>query len=163
MAVATAFSLGGDDGIYMYVVYLGRLVHHHFLFSIYRFRGQNLELRMPWQTPLPGMLHTHTSITERPNPGSLISSFYFYFADHFSDLILMASRKNHQPSEMDQEKARILFDQGAMFLLLNFPEGSEFGIDNYSWTVGPKFRGIKMIPPGIHFIYYRYANLSFLY
>jgi len=59
-----------------------------------------------------------------------------------------------QSSEMDQERAKVLFEQGAIFLLLDFPEGSEFGIDNYSWTVGPNFKGIKMIPPGIHFIYY---------
>lgn len=37
--------------------------------------------------------------------------------------------------------------------MLNFPAGLEFGIDYKSWIVGSKFIGLKMIPPGIHFIY----------
>ena len=57
---------------------------------------------------------------------------------------------------MDQETARVLFREGGTLLFLDMPEGSEFGIDYNSWTVGPKFRGVKMIPPGIHYIYYRY-------
>lgn len=56
---------------------------------------------------------------------------------------------------MDQETAKVLFKEGAVLLLLDMPEGSEFGIDYNSWTTGPKFRGVKMIPPGLHFIYYR--------
>ncbi|KAH9524957.1 a1-alpha2 repression [Bulinus truncatus] len=59
---------------------------------------------------------------------------------------------------MDPEKARILFDQGGLFLLIDFPEGSEFGIDYNSWQTGLRFKGIKMIPPGIHFIYYSSVN-----
>ncbi|CAL1530086.1 unnamed protein product [Lymnaea stagnalis] len=55
---------------------------------------------------------------------------------------------------MDQVTARNLFEQGAMFILIGFPEGSEFGIDYNSWNVGPNFKGVKMIPPGLHFIYY---------
>ncbi|XP_005109157.1 protein AAR2 homolog [Aplysia californica] len=70
----------------------------------------------------------------------------------------MTSERGNQTPHMDAEKAQVLFEHGAMFLLLNFPEGSEFGIDNYSWTVGPNFRGIKMIPPGIHFIFYSSVN-----
>ncbi|GBC02188.1 hypothetical protein RclHR1_00450023 [Rhizophagus clarus] len=30
----------------------------------------------------------------------------------------------------------------------------EFGIDNNCWNIGPKFKGIKLIPPGLHFVYY---------
>ena len=33
--------------------------------------------------------------------------------------------------------------------------GSEFGIDCHAWVTGPNFLGVKMIPPGPHFIYYR--------
>lgn len=58
---------------------------------------------------------------------------------------------------MDQEVARQLFAEGAVLVLLDVPEGTEFGIDYNSWHVGPKFKGIKMIPPGFHFIFYRYA------
>ena len=62
---------------------------------------------------------------------------------------------------MDQETARVLFREGGTLLFLDMPEGSEFGIDYNSWTVGPKFRGVKMIPPGIHYIYYRYKIFAF--
>ena len=56
---------------------------------------------------------------------------------------------------MDQELAKSLFYRGATLVLLNVPERTEFGIDYNSWTVGPKFKGVKMIPPGLHFVYYR--------
>lgn len=63
---------------------------------------------------------------------------------------------------MDQETAKKLFDHGAVLVFLDVPVGTEFGIDFCSWNTGEKFMGIKMIPPGIHFIYYRYStNLSF--
>lgn len=54
--------------------------------------------------------------------------------------------------------ARQLFAEGAVLVLLDMPEGTEFGIDYNSWHVGPKFKGIKMIPPGFHFIFYRYIG-----
>lgn len=34
------------------------------------------------------------------------------------------------------------------------PEGLEFGIDNISWKIGSKFKGVKMIPLGTHIIAY---------
>jgi A1 cistron-splicing factor AAR2 len=60
-----------------------------------------------------------------------------------------------EPQEMTQDTAKWLFDEGAMFVFLDVPAGTEFGIDCNSWQVGPKFKGVKMIPPGVHFIYYR--------
>lgn len=60
--------------------------------------------------------------------------------------------------DMNQNEAKRLFQEGAIFVLLNVPEGTEFGIDLKSWNVGQKFRGIKMIPPGIHYIYYTAVN-----
>lgn len=59
---------------------------------------------------------------------------------------------------MDQGTAKVLHREGATFVLLDMPEGSEFGIDYNSWTTGPKFKGVKMIPPGIHFVYYSSGN-----
>ncbi|KND04783.1 uncharacterized protein SPPG_00487 [Spizellomyces punctatus DAOM BR117] len=55
---------------------------------------------------------------------------------------------------MDQETANALFDKGAVLLFLDAPQNMEFGVDCYSWTTGPKFKGLKLIPPGIHFVYY---------
>ncbi|KAM5135723.1 protein AAR2 homolog [Mantella aurantiaca] len=57
-------------------------------------------------------------------------------------------------TEMDPDLARHLFFEGATLVILGVPEGSEFGIDLNSWEVGPRFRGVKMVPPGLHFIHY---------
>lgn len=59
---------------------------------------------------------------------------------------------------MDQETSQILFREGATMVCLDVPEGTEFGFDYSSWTVGPLFKGVKMIPPGIHFVYYSARN-----
>ncbi|CAH2292759.1 AAR2 homolog [Pelobates cultripes] len=56
--------------------------------------------------------------------------------------------------DMDPELARQLFFEGATLVFLGVPEGSEFGIDCNSWQVGPRFRGVKMVPPGVHFVHY---------
>ncbi|XP_029469001.1 protein AAR2 homolog [Rhinatrema bivittatum] len=56
--------------------------------------------------------------------------------------------------DMDPELAKRLFFEGATVIILNVPNGMEFGIDYNNWQVGPRFKGVKMIPPGIHFIYY---------
>lgn len=55
---------------------------------------------------------------------------------------------------MDQNTARKLYEEGGIFIFLNVPEGTEFGIDLKSWTTGEKFRGVKMIPVGLHYIFY---------
>lgn len=56
--------------------------------------------------------------------------------------------------EMSQEKARKLFDNGGVLIVMSLPIGSVFGIDMKVYQVGEKFLGLKMIPPGIHFIHY---------
>ena len=63
---------------------------------------------------------------------------------------------------MDQKLANKLFEEGAFLFLLDVPIGTEVGIDFNSWKTGEKFKGIKMIPPGIHFIYYRQLVIFFL-
>jgi len=30
----------------------------------------------------------------------------------------------------------------------------QFGIDNQFWETGPLFKGVKLIPPGAHFVYF---------
>uniref|UniRef100_A0A914H0E4 Protein AAR2 homolog n=1 Tax=Globodera rostochiensis TaxID=31243 RepID=A0A914H0E4_GLORO len=56
--------------------------------------------------------------------------------------------------EMSQELALELFENGGVLVLKDFPVGCEFGIDYRSWVVGPNFLGMKMIPPGVHFVYF---------
>ena len=55
--------------------------------------------------------------------------------------------------KLSQTEARYLYEQGAVFVLLDLPPKSVFGIDTNSWEVGDKFKGVKMIPPGVHFIF----------
>ena len=56
---------------------------------------------------------------------------------------------------MDPDLARRLSETGATLVLLDFPTGSEFGIDMNVWNTGDKFKGVKMIPPGKHFVFWR--------
>ncbi|KAK7068671.1 a1-alpha2 repression [Halocaridina rubra] len=55
---------------------------------------------------------------------------------------------------MNPNLAQQLFEEFSTIVVLGMPPGTEFGIDMKSWNVGEKFRGVKMIPPGLHFIYY---------
>eukprot|EP01111_Echinosteliopsis_oligospora_P004123 TRINITY_DN1651_c0_g1_i1.p1 TRINITY_DN1651_c0_g1~~TRINITY_DN1651_c0_g1_i1.p1 ORF type:complete len:389 (+),score=108.78 TRINITY_DN1651_c0_g1_i1:121-1287(+) len=59
---------------------------------------------------------------------------------------------------MDNTTALNLTQNFATILCLDVPKGTEFGIDHATWSVGPLFKGIKMIPPGIHYITYSAAN-----
>ncbi|CAL7952286.1 unnamed protein product [Xylocopa violacea] len=56
--------------------------------------------------------------------------------------------------EMDQSLAKRLLVEGATLIILNVPCGTEFGIDLKSWNAADKFKGIKMIPPGFHYVHY---------
>lgn len=60
--------------------------------------------------------------------------------------------------DMDPDVARRLFEEGAFLVLLGVPQGTELGIDCKSWQVGPRFKGVKMIPPGLHFLHYCSVN-----
>ncbi|KAL4460384.1 hypothetical protein ABPG74_000135 [Tetrahymena malaccensis] len=55
---------------------------------------------------------------------------------------------------MTLEEAQQKFHQWGVLLLLDAPAGIEFGIDNTSWKVGNKFKGVKLIPPGAHLVHY---------
>ncbi|KAI9137577.1 A1 cistron-splicing factor [Paraphysoderma sedebokerense] len=55
---------------------------------------------------------------------------------------------------MDPETALSLFHENAILLILKVPENIEFSIDLNSWTTGPKFKGIKFIPKGLHYFGY---------
>lgn len=62
---------------------------------------------------------------------------------------------------MDTEAALAAVRYGASVLCLDVPEGTEVGLDTQLWVVGPRFKGIKMIPPGCaHFFYYRWVTLA---
>ena len=62
--------------------------------------------------------------------------------------------------EMDPAVARKLLVEGATVIVRDVPPGTEFGLDMNSWNVGDQFMGVKMIPPGIHYVYYSAVNLA---
>ncbi|XP_075673309.1 uncharacterized protein LOC142642772 isoform X2 [Castanea sativa] len=55
---------------------------------------------------------------------------------------------------MDPNTALELVKQGVTLLLLDVPQYTLLGIDTQMFSVGPAFKGIKMIPPASHFLYY---------
>lgn len=55
---------------------------------------------------------------------------------------------------MSKETIQRLYEEGAILIVLKVPEGTEFGMDMKSWNTGEKFRGVKMIPPGIHYVFF---------
>lgn len=61
-------------------------------------------------------------------------------------------------ARMDPEAATELVRKGATLLFLDVPQRTLFGVDTQMFSVGPKFKGIKMVPPGPHFIYYRSSS-----
>lgn len=55
---------------------------------------------------------------------------------------------------MDQETAKKLLVEAGTFVFLGVPQETQFGIDMQCWNTDEDFRGIKMIPPGLHYIHY---------
>ncbi|PNX77912.1 protein AAR2, partial [Trifolium pratense] len=55
---------------------------------------------------------------------------------------------------MDSQTALELVKTGATLLFLDVPQHTLVAIDTQMFFVGPAFKGIKMIPPGTHFVYY---------
>ena len=42
----------------------------------------------------------------------------------------------------------------SLLVVLDVPTGVEFGIDCITYETGPKFKGLSMVPTGIHFVYH---------
>lgn len=64
-----------------------------------------------------------------------------------------STRRPSQSYEMPQEMAKILYEEGALLVIAGVPTGTEIGVDLSPNRVDEMFRGIKMIPPGPHFVY----------
>ncbi|XP_054162808.1 protein AAR2 homolog [Oppia nitens] len=56
--------------------------------------------------------------------------------------------------EMDNNTAQRLVKECATLIIEDIPMGTEFGIDLNVNNIGDHFMGVKMIAPGLHFIYY---------
>lgn len=62
--------------------------------------------------------------------------------------------KYPETDKIEPEQAKFLYEQHCANLIVEgLPLGSEFGIDIVSYQIGEKFKGVKMIPPGIHFVF----------
>ena len=55
---------------------------------------------------------------------------------------------------MDQDTANKLFHEYGCLLILNYPKHLNFNIDTQVWITNDKFMGLKLIPPGAHFIHF---------
>lgn len=58
---------------------------------------------------------------------------------------------------LSQEQAWELTERGGAVLFHGVPRGLEVGIDYKSWTVTERFLGFKMVPPGMHIVFYAYV------
>ncbi|CAK9034941.1 Protein AAR2 homolog (AAR2 splicing factor homolog) [Durusdinium trenchii] len=48
--------------------------------------------------------------------------------------------------------------QAGTIACLDAPRGLELGVDLKSFTIGDRFKGIKLLPPGLHFLHYQQAQ-----
>ena len=65
----------------------------------------------------------------------------------------MTNDTNKSFPRLTQEQAKKLNSEGSSLLCLDVPPKTLFGIDYMTFEVGTKFKGVKMIPPGIHYIH----------
>jgi len=79
--------------------------------------------------------------------------FFFFFEKTLFFFFLKKTKK------IKQKLANKLFEVGAFMLFMDAPPNLEFGIDYNAWTIGPLFKGVKLIPPGLHFIYFSWVPL----
>ena len=52
------------------------------------------------------------------------------------------------------EEALQLYPKTGVILLINSPKGISIGLDNQEWQVTDRFRGFKLVPPGMHYLHY---------
>jgi A1 cistron-splicing factor AAR2 len=62
----------------------------------------------------------------------------------------MGNREEISRHDMDADEARRKLQEGGVMLCIGVPQGTELHCDMAGLVVGPKFRGIKMLPPGLH-------------
>ena len=55
---------------------------------------------------------------------------------------------------LTNQQLKYMYKTHGSLLLIDVPDGLQFGIDNILWKIGNKFKGIKFIPLGCHIISY---------
>jgi hypothetical protein len=64
-------------------------------------------------------------------------------------------------SKYSQEEALERWGSSAFIVCLDVPEGTLFGLDYVVFDVGKEFKGIKLVPTGVHFIYTASRNAKY--
>ncbi|EDQ92873.1 uncharacterized protein MONBRDRAFT_21032 [Monosiga brevicollis MX1] len=54
---------------------------------------------------------------------------------------------------MESLQPEQILSSGALVLVLDVPVGSEFGIDYKSWHTAARFKGVKLVPAGVHYVF----------
>lgn len=60
--------------------------------------------------------------------------------------------------DLDPDTAKSLAASAAYAVMLDVPQGTMVGVDQKAFAVGPKFKGLKMVPPGVHFFSWQAAG-----
>lgn len=75
---------------------------------------------------------------------------------HRKECINIESLESINPiNEMPPEESKTFCDNGSYIFINGLPIGSEIGIDYYSWDLSGEFFGFKMVPPGVHLLYWK--------
>ena len=64
---------------------------------------------------------------------------------------------------VDRDTVHQAFLNGAFFIFLDPPKLMDFGVDGAYWRIGPRFAGLKMIPPGPHLLTWKYHFHLYIY
>ena len=63
-----------------------------------------------------------------------------------------------QPPTLDPREIAALDAQSALLVCVGVPAGTSIGLDYAEFRVGPRFSGIRAVPPGTHFLWFRLAS-----
>eukprot|EP01069_Polyplicarium_translucidae_P004708 Polyplicarium_translucidae@DN2640_c0_g1_i1.p1 len=61
---------------------------------------------------------------------------------------------------ISQEQANALNQSAATVLLVDNPPNLSVGLDFVMFRPGPKFRGFKLVPPGVHYLYWSVRSME---
>ena len=61
------------------------------------------------------------------------------------------------PEHLSPADCTALLPHTATLLCVSIPPGTDFGLDYSNWTLGPRFMGVKLVPPGLHFAWFRFG------
>eukprot|EP01028_Stygiella_incarcerata_P007837 TRINITY_DN32833_c0_g1_i1.p1 TRINITY_DN32833_c0_g1~~TRINITY_DN32833_c0_g1_i1.p1 ORF type:complete len:428 (+),score=113.73 TRINITY_DN32833_c0_g1_i1:72-1355(+) len=64
-------------------------------------------------------------------------------------------------SKYTQEEALERWGSSAFIVCLDMPEGTLFGLDYVVFDVGKGFKGVKLVPTGVHFVYTASRNAKY--